>query len=426
LLVAPATRAQQPSSAAIDAAFQIFWDADSPFEAARRADLILKTGVKFDDALHRLQLGRAYTAQKTGVIFLSNKTPDGFEHNFAVNIPPSYDPARRWQVRFQLHGGIGGRGDNKPRGTGEIGALAGADQIYVLPYAWDEAPWWGDDQVLNLNAIIDSLKRTYNIDENRVALSGVSDGATGAYFIAMRDTTPFASVLPLNGFYMVLSDGGIDDGHIFLDNLRNKPLFVVNGGQDPLYPTSIVEPYTRHLMQGGVTIDYHPQPEAGHNTRWWPEVKDIYEKFVADHPRDPNPARLTWEAADLTHNRAHWLVIDAFGDAPGQASDLPDLNSMKGPYEDGLLFRRPNAMGRVDLVRTGNAVEATTSGVSAFTLLLAPDKFDLKQPVKVVANGREVFNGRVAPSLQTLLKWAALDNDRTMLYAAELKIKLTK
>lgn len=425
LLLAPAARAQQPSSAAIDAAFQKFWDADSPAEAARRADLILKTGVKFDDALHRLQSGRTYTGQKAGVIFLSNKTPDGFEHNFAVNIPPSYDPSRPWQVRFQLHGGIGGRGDNKPRGTGEIGALAGAEQIYVLPYAWDEAPWWGDDEVLNLNAIVDSLKRTYNVDENRVVLSGVSDGATGAYFIAMRDTTPFASFLPLNGFYMVLSSSDIDDGHIFLGNLRNKPLFVVNGGQDPLYPTSIVEPYTRHLMTGGVSVNYHPQPEAGHNTRWWPEVKDIYERFVADHPRDPNPARLTWEAADLTHNRAHWLVIDAFGDAPGQAAQLPDLNSMKGPYENGLLFRRSDSTGRVDLVRTGNTVEATTSGVSAFTLLLSPDKFDLNQPVKVVANGREVFNGRVAPSVQTLLKWAALDNDRTMLYAAELKIKLT-
>jgi hypothetical protein len=427
LLVTPAARAQQPSTAATDAAFEKFWAADSPAEAARRADLILKTGVKFDDALHRLQSGRTYTTQKTGVIFLSNKTADGVEHNFAVNIPPSYDPARRWQVRFQLHGGIGGRGDNKPRGTGEIGALAGAEQIYVLPYAWDEAPWWGNDEVLNLNAIIDSLKRTYNVDENRVVLSGVSDGATGAYFIAMRDTTPFASFLPLNGFYMVLSSGDIDDGHIFLDNLRNKPLFVVNGGEDPLYPTSIVEPYTRHLMRGGVAIDYHPQPEAGHNTRWWPEVKDTYEKFVADHPRDPNPARLSWEAADLTHNRAHWLVIDAFGDVPGRATELADLNVMKGlDQQDGPLFRRANAAGRVDLMRTGNKVEAVTRGVAAFTLLLSPDKFDLTQPVKVVANGREVFNGRVSPSVQTLLKWAALDNDRTMLYAAELTIRLTK
>ena len=85
------------------------------------------------------------------------------------------------------------------------------------------------------------MKRTYNVDENRVALAGVSDGGTGAYYIAMRDTTPYASFLPLNGFIMVLPS--VDRGRSFPNNLRNKPFFVVNGGKDPLYPTRVVEPY---------------------------------------------------------------------------------------------------------------------------------------------------------------------------------------
>ena len=384
----------------------------------------------FDEAYHELKMGRTYTPQKSGVIMLSNRTADGIEHNYAVNIPPGYDPSRRYQVRFQLHGGIGGRVDNKPRGTGEIGPLAGAEQIYVIPYAWRDAPWWGDDQILNLNAILDSLKRTYNIDENRVVLSGVSDGATGAYFIAMRDTTPFASFLPLNGFIMVLSGSDIDDGHIFPNNLRNKPLFVVNGGIDRLYPTRRVEPFTRHLMLSGVEIDYEPEPEGQHNTAWWPEVKGPFEKFVADHPRDPHPARLTWEAADHQHNRAHWLVIDEFGAARGEAKEMPDANLMRPPGSPLMalatnpMFEKAKTSGRVDLVRVGNTVEATTKGVTAFTLLLSPDRFDFSQPIKVIANGREVFNQRVERSVKTLRKWAERDNDRTMLYAAEINIKL--
>jgi hypothetical protein len=405
-----------------DAAFEKFWAADSPAAAARAAGEIEKTGVSFDEALRRLKQGRSYTAQKTGVIQLKNRTEDGVEHYYAVDVPAGYDPARPYQVRFQLHGGIGGRSDNRPRGSGEIGTLAGAEQIYVLPYAWDEAPWWGNDQVLNLNAILDSLKRAYNIDENRVVVSGVSDGATGAYFIAMRDTTPFASFLPLNGFIAVLANEEIDDGYSFPNNLRNKPLFVVNGGKDRLYPTSVVEPYTRHLMASGVEIDYHPQPEGEHNTRWWPEIKDIFEKFVSDHPRDPDPDRLTWQSGDLAHNRAHWLVIDKYGAAPGEAKELPDVNELS-PSES--LFREKRS-GRVDLVRSGNTVQAMTRGVTAFTLLLSTAKFDFSQPVRIVANGREVFNARVEPDVKTLLKWAARDNDRTMLYAAELSVKLTR
>src|SRR5882762_7874030 len=78
----------------IDAAFQKFWAARSPVEAERVADDVVKTGVTFDEALRRLKAGRTYTDQKTGVIKLSNKTSDGFVHNFAVNVPPNYDPAR--------------------------------------------------------------------------------------------------------------------------------------------------------------------------------------------------------------------------------------------------------------------------------------------------------------------------------------------
>ena len=416
----------------IDSAFQKFWAADSPASAARAADDVLKSGVTLDDALRRLKQGRTYAAQKEGVVQLSNHTADGIEHNYAVTVPAAYDPAKRYQVRFQLHGGVGGRTDNKPRGNGQIGTLsgsgsgegAGAEQFYVIPYAWNDEPWWSDDQVQNLRAIVDDLKRRYNVDENRVVVAGVSDGGTGAYFVAMRDTTPYASFLPLNGYIMVLANGEIDDGRNFPNNIRNKPLFAVNGGKDRLYPISIVEPYTRHLMKNGVQIDYHPQPDGEHNTKWWPEIQGPFEKFVAAHPRDPDPDKLTWEAADTVNNGAHWLVLDSFGPAPGEAKELPDINMFTDSLGTDPLFGRPKVPGRVDLVRSGNTVQATTKGVTAFTLLLAPDKFDFSQPVVVKANGREVFHARVQPSVDTLLKWAARDNDRTMLYTAEVKIKL--
>ena len=108
-------------------------------------------------------------------------------------------------------------------GSGSTGRLPGAEQIYVMPYAWRDAPWWSGRQVENLRAILDLVKRTYNVDENRVVLSGVSDGGTGAYYIAMRDTTPFASFLPLNGFIMVLRNETAEaDGDLFPNNLREQ------------------------------------------------------------------------------------------------------------------------------------------------------------------------------------------------------------
>jgi acetyl esterase/lipase len=410
------------------AAFATFWDARTPAEAGRAVDTVLSTGIGYDEALKRLKTGRSYAAQKSGVVMLTNRTDDRVEHYYAVTVPASYDPSRRYQVRFQLHGGVMGRSTNQPRNSGDIGALAGAEQFYVIPYGWTDAPWWSEDQVLNMNAIVDTLKRTYNIDENRIVVSGVSDGATGAYYLAMRETTPFASFLPLNGFIMVLAnvDTGIHD-QLYPNNLRNKPFFVVNGGRDRLYPTAAVEPYVMHLKRAGVSIEYHPQPLGEHNTAWWPDLKDAFERFASEHPRDPSPARLTWETSNLKHNRAHWVVIDKLGSQKSDPRHLPDVNEFTPNDATVLpLFNHREAAGRVDLVRNGNAIEAITRGVAAFTLLISPDVFDLTQAIRVTSNGKVVFDGTVQPSAATLMKWAARDNDRTMLYAAEIPITLAR
>src|SRR5262245_43584686 len=500
------------------AAFEAFWAVESADAAARRVDDVVKSGVTFDDAYRRLQQGRPYPMQPTGMVRLTNRTggPGSIEHHFALNIPANYDPAKKYQVRFQLHGGVGGRQSNvPPENAGGVGALEGPEdlaQIYIVPFSWNASPWWSADQVVNLRGILDIAKRRYNIDENRVVVSGVSDGGTGAYYLAMRDTTPYASFLPLNGYWLVLSNSDIQrGGALYPNNMRDKPFFVVNGGRDPLYPTSRVDPTIAHFKQGGVSVDYRPQPEAGHNTRWWPEVRDGFEAFVREHPRRPLPDTLTWEAGDPTQfNRAHWLVITSLWHARGEAASLPDLNEMVDPpapdfgvrsvgvrinrvtpgssadriglkagdavvrlngdsvrvresldevfeeltpgseitllvarsnapveltgrYEPKLVprpprdvFDRTRPSGRVDLTRSGNTVTAVTRGVGGFTLLISPDQLHFNRSIRIVANGKTVFDRKVQKDLATLMKYAAADDDRTMLFGAEVHVDLTR
>ena len=98
-------------------------------------------------------------------------------------------------------------------------------------------------------------------------------------------------------------------------------------------------------------------------------------------------------------------------------ADIPRVVSM-------FPHRRPT--GRVDLRRDGNTVTAATRSVESFTLLLSPDVFDFSKPVKIVANGKTAFEGRVTKNLSTLMKWAARDNDRTMLFGAEVSVRLAE
>jgi pimeloyl-ACP methyl ester carboxylesterase len=424
-----ASAAAPPS---IDAAFDRFWAAKNPQEAGRAVPDVVGSGATFADALARLKRGRVYSPSvKRGTLMrLQRRSVDG-DYFYQLIVPESYDPARTYQVRVQLHGGVMMRESGNPGGRGGRGGgpLEGAEQIYVLPIGWREAPWWSRRQIENLDAMLDAVKRSYNVDENRVVLSGVSDGATGLYYVAMRDTTPYASFLPLNGFLMVLANDQLAvDAELFPTNLLNKPFFIVNGGQDPLYPIRNVQPFVDHLQDSGVTVEYHPRPEAGHNTAWWPDMKEPFEAFVRSHPRDPLPATLTWEASDRDlPGRAHWLVIDRVRPAAaGDTKMARDLNEFSGagPNLGKELFPRGRTSGRVDLTRRGNAIEMKTRGVAELTLLLSPDVFDFSQPIMVTANGRVVSDRRVDPSVATLMAWAARDNDRTMLFGAELHIVL--
>jgi hypothetical protein len=504
-------------AAAVDRAFREFFAAPDQNTAARRVDAILKTRVTFEDALARVRQGREYSVRvPRGLQRGRHRTFDTIMHEYTFVVPESYDPQRQYQVRVQLHGGAG-----RPRPPVDqrlgIGRLPGVvEEITIYPAAWAQALWWSATQVDNVIRIVDKVKRTYNVDENLVYVTGSSDGGTGAYFMAFKDTTPWASFLPLIGDMTVLAAPQVRaDGEIFPGNAANKPFFVVNAGRDRLYPAHVVRFSVEHLRRLGAEVVFRVQPDSDHATAWWPEERIAFEEFVHDHARDPLPAKLSWETERTDRfNRAHWLIIDRLGDVSGQ-SDLPDSNLvdrglvhdfglrinstvdrgrrasevvpnsnaqriglqtddrfievggnpvqtghdiaeaierfeiggavrfiverdgrrvvLEGRFEPDEvhlppipIFPRKKASGRVDLVRRGNVVEASTEGVRAFTLLLSPSVFNFRQPIRVVANGRTVHDAIVEPKVETLLKWAARDNDRTMVFGAELQIELAE
>ena len=517
IAVALAASAQQAAVSPVDRAFRAFWSAANTSAAAERIDPILKTGVSFADALTRVRHGRDYDADvPRGLQFGRHRTFDGIDHEYAFVIPKDYDPSRPYQVRFQLHGGIA-RARAPLVNRIRVDALpSGAEEITVYPGGWVRALWWSATQVDNLARILDHLKRTYNIDENRVYLTGISDGGTGVYYVGFRDATPWASFVPLIGNMVVLGTASVRaEGEMYPGNAVNKPFYIVNTGRDPLYPAHVMEMYVDHLLKLGTQVVYRVYPELGHSTEWWTNERPELEAFVQDHPREPLPDSISWQTERVDRfNRAHWLVINRLGAADGERR-LPDSNllrrgreldfglrinsgvdrgrraqevvtgsnafrvglragdrfievngktvagaadiatdmarwkagdhvrfvierdgdrvALEGPYEPvevelppTPIFPRRKPSGRVDLVRRGNVVEASTEGVRAFTLLLSPSIFDFRRPITVVANGRTAFEGLVEPTVETLLKWAARDNDRTMVFGAELNIELAK
>lgn len=514
----PAAGSQMPLPAQdLDAAVADFWAAASAEETDRAIERVLALDPDIETLWPLLRAGGVYDAEAPrGRRVLTRRNPEGVEYRTVAWIPAGYDPARRYPVRVYLHGGVSRPRRDEAAWWRNQERHARDDAIVLFPESWGETMWWQASQVENLAGVVNDLKRTYNVDENRVHLLGVSDGATGAFYHAFKAPTPWAGFLSFNGHPAVLaSPSTAADGQMYVPNLRNRPFFVVNGGQDRLYPVASVVPFLQLFVDAGVVVDFRPRPEAGHDMQWWDEESPSIDAFITARTRRPRPDRLVWETESAARfNRADWLVITELGSVAGE-TDFDDFNEVTprapstpigfnrlGVLETGglvlldvvagsiaeaagvragdvlaavngrtvatvddlreavqaprdgagleveveregerlafvlmppddppagparIAFPRPAPAGRVQLLRDGNEVRAVTRGVRRYTLLLSPEQFDFRQPIRVTTNGVLSFEGVVEPEPAALLRWAARDRDRTMLFGAELDVEV--
>ena len=418
LMMLLATATGQKDPAVLSQRIDRFFAADSARGAEKEAKKIVALAPAFDDVYRQLGAGRRYSADvKRGRVERSRRNHDGLRHRYFLVVPKTYDPARSYPVSVYLHGGVD---RPAPEGPPEYwwrdpDRLQREDRIAVVPAAWHDSQWWQSSQVENVDAILREVKRTYNVDENRVSLVGISDGGTGVWFFAFRDRTPWASFLPFIGSPGVLADrtNGAE-GAFIVNNLSGGSYLVMNGSADPLYPADTLRPLMEYLKDQGVDVTFEVVEGGRHDVSWWPARAERIEAFVESHVRDPLPDHFFW-ASERTDrfNRAYWVVIDELA---------PD--GSRGRAELAVLGSSPENVGAVEVRRSDNTVDVIARGVRRYRLLLSPEEFDLNDDVVVRTNGRESFRGLVPREVATLLAWAARDMDRTMLFAAELAIEV--
>ena len=229
-------------------------------------------------------------------------------YQYRVWLPPHYTKLRRWPVVLYLHGS-GERGDDNVRqlGVGLAPALEHFKDRYecvvVFPQCAYGQEWYGPMEQMAM-AALDQAVTEFHGDPRRIALTGISMGGAGAWYIG-RHQKRFASIVPVCGEVRrqpsdpFLSDPPPDlmtlltapDPYAALAQaIGATPVWAIHGAEDDVVPVAESRSMAAALRSAGGTVHYTEVAGAGH---------DVWDRAYADQPlvrwmleqRLPLPAR---------------------------------------------------------------------------------------------------------------------------------------
>ena len=190
------------------------------------------------------------------------KTTDGAEVDYLLYLPKKFkaDGDKKFRLMFFLHG----RGEsNGPlslvaKWGPPMMAARGDDLPWVIvsPQCPKDDRWSSDTQQKRLIELLDSVVEKYNINEDKIYLTGLSMGGFGSWRMAADHPTRFAAVAPVCGV------GDPADAK----KLKGVPIWAFHGDQDRAvkYERS-VEMVEAIKAAGGTSVRFTSFEHIGHN-----------------------------------------------------------------------------------------------------------------------------------------------------------------
>jgi dienelactone hydrolase len=297
-------------------------------EIARAKDL-LRIG---RERAEELLSGRASWMNKKGPVALGYVSKiDGSVQPYGVVIPASYSPSGDNKVRLDLW--FHGRGETlselnfvDQRGK-QVGEFAPADTIVLHPYG----------RFCNANKLagevdsfeaIDSVRRRFRIDEDRIAVRGFSMGGAAAWHFAVHYADRWFAANPGAGFsetprflnvfqretlaptWYEKKLWRMYDCNEYAANLRQCPTVAYSGEIDN--QKQAADAMAEALRAEGIELTHIIGPKTPH--RYHPDAKREVEArldSLADLGRQRFPRSIALVTFTLKYNRMNWVTIDA-------------------------------------------------------------------------------------------------------------------
>ena len=347
-------------------------------------------------------------------ITIPHEHPD-YEVIYDVQLPPEYDPYRRYPVIVTLHAEATSPADQVTWWSGQYDPARRIRVGQASRYGYIVlAPHWGkphqqryDYSAREHAAVLSTLRdamRRFSIDSDRVFLSGHSMGGEAAWDIGLAHPDLWAGMIPI----VAVSDHGRESPlyiSLYQENANLLPMYFVFGELDGNRMGDSSIPLNRYLQRNHdvMVIQYQGR---GHE-HFYDEIQRLFS-WMQLHTRNFYPQEFECTTARPWDN-FFWYV---------ELAELPS-RSMISPIS------WPAARGArpmVSKVRIGasNSVNVNT-GAGRATIWLTPELVDFENRVEISVNSK-LHRQEVQPSLETLLEDARTRSDRQHPFWAKVEV----
>jgi hypothetical protein len=291
-----------------------------------------------EELLTEAEAGRDAIAEKRGMFWRGYESRySSYPQMYSIYVPKGYDGTTPLPLIVSLHGGSSNHNVWLAMNLGTILSPAQywenfrtefrpsrhPNAIVVAPDGLGQIRWrWsGEQDVLD---VIADVQANYNVDSDRIVLSGLSNGGIGAYTIGLKHASKFSAVLPLAGVTDWLIHYEAEGRHrkcertvlanesaiTYAENAQGTYLRFFHGVKDPGFSVEQARSLQTVLQRLGIPFVYNEFSKLGHDLSHvlWRTllVADIAKK----HPRQIAPTSIRLVTASSRAIRQHWMSLD--------------------------------------------------------------------------------------------------------------------
>ena len=203
---------------------------------------------------------------------------------YLLYLPKDYAQKDSWPLLLFLHGS-GERGENLDRvkSHGPPKLIAAGKEfpfIVVSPQCPSRSRGW---QPYELSALLDEIVEKYNVDKDRIYVTGLSMGGSGTWSLAAFSPDRFAALVPICG----------RGDPATARRISHVAVWVFHGAKDPTVPLEQSERMVEALKKAGGNVKFTIYPEAGHDS--WTAAYNDPElfKWLLEQKRTPRKPEST-------------------------------------------------------------------------------------------------------------------------------------